>query len=292
MCNWLNRSFPPDSSSGETAAAVPATEKRTSTAKKRRVQKKAEQEAAAAEEKDALAAKKAKLVALAADESEEDEEAATEKETPSSRFDLDNFDIIPADEESELGLRTGTDRSRKTAPSTKEKPEGASAEPVQSASEDDDDEDDPEDALDAEVLEQLEADRKSAPAVLRTVRSIGALSGGGGGDDDDDDDDAEEDSGGDDFTYDGSDDIGDVPIHALPLYSLLPAEQQKRVFEPPPEGHRLVVVATNVAETSLTIPNIRFVVDTGKVFPLSSPSALIAFRFNRFSISISILRDM
>ena len=56
-----------------------------------------------------------------------------------------------------------------------------------------------------------------------------------------------------------------VPIHALPLYSLLPAEQQRRVFEPPPEGHRLVVVATNVAETSLTIPNIYYVVDTGKV---------------------------
>ncbi|KAM3172319.1 hypothetical protein ACTXT7_014788 [Hymenolepis weldensis] len=55
------------------------------------------------------------------------------------------------------------------------------------------------------------------------------------------------------------------PIHALPLYSLLPAEEQSRVFESPPEGHRLVVVATNVAETSLTIPNIRYVVDTGKV---------------------------
>lgn len=36
-----------------------------------------------------------------------------------------------------------------------------------------------------------------------------------------------------------------------------------RVFESPPEGHRLVVIATNVAETSLTIPNIRYVVDCG-----------------------------
>jgi ATP-dependent RNA helicase DHX37/DHR1 len=38
-----------------------------------------------------------------------------------------------------------------------------------------------------------------------------------------------------------------------------------RVFEPPPPGTRLVVVATNVAETSLTIPGIKYVVDTGKV---------------------------
>jgi hypothetical protein len=37
------------------------------------------------------------------------------------------------------------------------------------------------------------------------------------------------------------------------------------VFAPPPEGSRLCVVATNVAETSLTIPNIKYVVDTGKV---------------------------
>lgn len=44
------------------------------------------------------------------------------------------------------------------------------------------------------------------------------------------------------------------PVHVLPLYAVLPAAQQARVFRPPPEGHRLIVVATNVAETSLTIP--------------------------------------
>lgn len=53
-------------------------------------------------------------------------------------------------------------------------------------------------------------------------------------------------------------------MHIVPLYSLLPGEKQIRVFEPPPEGSRLVVVATNVAETSLTIPNIRYVVDCGR----------------------------
>lgn len=37
-----------------------------------------------------------------------------------------------------------------------------------------------------------------------------------------------------------------------------------KVFEPPPGGTRLVVVATNVAETSLTIPGIRYVIDSGR----------------------------
>nr|KAJ3420385.1 ATP-dependent RNA helicase dhx37 [Polyrhizophydium stewartii] len=55
------------------------------------------------------------------------------------------------------------------------------------------------------------------------------------------------------------------PLHVLPLYSLLPTSAQMRVFDPPPEGARLVVIATNVAETSLTIPGIRYVVDCGKV---------------------------
>ncbi|CAD5215627.1 unnamed protein product [Bursaphelenchus xylophilus] len=54
------------------------------------------------------------------------------------------------------------------------------------------------------------------------------------------------------------------PLYCLSLYSMMPSHLQHKVFEDPPEGHRLCVVATNVAETSLTIPNIRYVVDTGK----------------------------
>ncbi|KAM3225200.1 hypothetical protein ACQJBY_058134 [Aegilops geniculata] len=53
-------------------------------------------------------------------------------------------------------------------------------------------------------------------------------------------------------------------LRVLPLYAMLPASQQLRVFHDIPEGERLVVVATNVAETSLTIPGITYVVDTGK----------------------------
>lgn len=50
----------------------------------------------------------------------------------------------------------------------------------------------------------------------------------------------------------------------LPLYAMLPASAQLRVFEEIKEGERLIVVATNVAETSLTIPGIKYVVDTGR----------------------------
>lgn len=50
----------------------------------------------------------------------------------------------------------------------------------------------------------------------------------------------------------------------LPLYAMLPASEQLRIFEETKEGSRLVVVATNVAETSLTIPGIKYVVDSGR----------------------------
>ncbi|SCV72455.1 BQ2448_3992 [Microbotryum intermedium] len=56
----------------------------------------------------------------------------------------------------------------------------------------------------------------------------------------------------------------DEPMHILPLYSLLTTEKQMRVFQPPPAGTRLVVVATNVAETAITIPNVKYVVDAGR----------------------------
>ncbi|MDH3438724.1 MAG: helicase-related protein, partial [Betaproteobacteria bacterium] len=49
----------------------------------------------------------------------------------------------------------------------------------------------------------------------------------------------------------------------LPLYARLSFEEQERVFRP--GGARRIVLATNVAETSLTVPGIRFVVDTGLV---------------------------
>ena len=51
-------------------------------------------------------------------------------------------------------------------------------------------------------------------------------------------------------------------IEILPLYSRLSAADQDRVFHP--GGAQRIVLATNVAETSLTVPRIRYVVDTGE----------------------------
>ncbi|KAF9406321.1 putative ATP-dependent RNA helicase DHR1, partial [Podila epigama] len=76
--------------------------------------------------------------------------------------------------------------------------------------------------------------------------------------------DSEEELGEDDEVLEEMPDAGSAPLHVLPLYSLLKTEDQMRVFEPPPPGSRLCVVATNVAETSITIPNIKYVVDSGK----------------------------
>lgn len=54
-----------------------------------------------------------------------------------------------------------------------------------------------------------------------------------------------------------------LPQHTeiLPLFSRLSAAEQDRIFKP--SGARRIVLATNVAETSLTVPGIRYVVDTG-----------------------------
>ena len=63
---------------------------------------------------------------------------------------------------------------------------------------------------------------------------------------------------------DGENGLSAGALCVLPLYAMLPAAAQLRVFEEIKEGERLVVVATNVAETSLTIPGITYVVDTGR----------------------------
>ncbi|MGZ6772693.1 MAG: ATP-dependent RNA helicase HrpA, partial [Mycobacteriaceae bacterium] len=65
----------------------------------------------------------------------------------------------------------------------------------------------------------------------------------------------------------------------LPLYARLSAAEQHRVFTPPPAGtRRRVVLATNVAETSLTVPGIRYVVDPGTA------------RISRYSVRTKVQR--
>lgn len=51
----------------------------------------------------------------------------------------------------------------------------------------------------------------------------------------------------------------------LPVYSALPGEMQSKIFEPTPKGKRKVVLATNIAETSITIDGIYYVIDPGFV---------------------------
>ncbi|XP_042011301.1 pre-mRNA-splicing factor ATP-dependent RNA helicase DEAH10-like [Salvia splendens] len=51
----------------------------------------------------------------------------------------------------------------------------------------------------------------------------------------------------------------------IPIFASLPSEKQMKVFMPPPNGYRKVILATNIAETSVTIPGIRYVIDPGMV---------------------------
>ncbi|CAO1632077.1 unnamed protein product [Parajaminaea phylloscopi] len=56
---------------------------------------------------------------------------------------------------------------------------------------------------------------------------------------------------------------GSLPLQLLPLHAGISAEEQADIFTPAPRGTRKCIVATNVAETSVTIDGIRYVVDSG-----------------------------
>jgi pre-mRNA-splicing factor ATP-dependent RNA helicase DHX16 len=73
-----------------------------------------------------------------------------------------------------------------------------------------------------------------------------------------------------------------------PIYANLPSELQSKIFEPTPDGARKVVLATNIAETSLTIDGIVFVIDPGFVKeniynPVTGMSKLVAVPCSRAS---------
>lgn len=71
----------------------------------------------------------------------------------------------------------------------------------------------------------------------------------------------------------------------LPLHSSLSVEEQDKVFDVPPEGVRKCVVSTNIAETSITIDGIRFIVDSGKVKEMSYDTEAKMQRLREFWIS-------
>jgi pre-mRNA-splicing factor ATP-dependent RNA helicase DHX16 len=73
-----------------------------------------------------------------------------------------------------------------------------------------------------------------------------------------------------------------------PIYANLPSELQSKIFEPTPDGARKVVLATNIAETSLTIDGIVYVIDPGFVKeniynPATGMSKLVAVPCSRAS---------
>merc|ERR1719430_1183987 len=60
------------------------------------------------------------------------------------------------------------------------------------------------------------------------------------------------------------DEVDDAPgLAVLPIYSQLPSDLQAKIFQKAPDGLRKCVVATNIAETSLTLDGIMYVVDSG-----------------------------
>ena len=61
----------------------------------------------------------------------------------------------------------------------------------------------------------------------------------------------------------GLQDTVDAATEVLPLHGELPVEQQGRVLQPAADGRRRVVLATNVAESSVTLPGVRVVIDSG-----------------------------
>ncbi|KAL1303154.1 hypothetical protein AAFC00_006583 [Neodothiora populina] len=59
-------------------------------------------------------------------------------------------------------------------------------------------------------------------------------------------------------------DSGLPKLQVLPLFAALPQAQQQLIFEASPPNTRKVIIATNIAETSITVPGVRFVIDSGK----------------------------
>ncbi|XP_018359215.1 PREDICTED: probable ATP-dependent RNA helicase DHX34 isoform X2 [Trachymyrmex cornetzi] len=71
----------------------------------------------------------------------------------------------------------------------------------------------------------------------------------------------------------------------LPLHSTLSIIEQDKVFDYAPDGVRKCIVATNIAETSITIDGIRFVADSGKVKEMSYDPSCKMQRLKEFWIS-------
>ncbi|CAD0106850.1 unnamed protein product [Aureobasidium uvarum] len=79
-------------------------------------------------------------------------------------------------------------------------------------------------------------------------------------------------------------DSGLPKLLVLPLYAALSQAQQQAIFSPAPLNTRKVILATNIAETSITVPGVRFVVDSGK-------AKIKQFR-NRLGLDSLLVKDI
>lgn len=82
--------------------------------------------------------------------------------------------------------------------------------------------------------------------------------------------------------------LNDMELRVLPLYGALHGKMQHRIFDPVPSYVRKVIVATNIAETSLTIDGVRYVIDSGftkqKVYnPLQQMESLVVIPISKVS---------
>jgi hypothetical protein len=79
-----------------------------------------------------------------------------------------------------------------------------------------------------------------------------------------------------------------------PIYANLPSDMQAKIFEPTPEGARKVVLATNIAETSITIDGVVFVIDPGFVKqnsynPRTGMSSLVVVPVSKLAYQLKYL---
>jgi hypothetical protein len=66
-------------------------------------------------------------------------------------------------------------------------------------------------------------------------------------------------------------------VRIFPLHSSLSSSEQNAVFQPMPPGVRKIVVATNIAETSVTIEDVVYVIDTCRVKENSYDEVFLSF---------------
>lgn len=66
----------------------------------------------------------------------------------------------------------------------------------------------------------------------------------------------------------------------IPLHSSVAPAEQRQAFKRPPDGVRKIVIATNIAETSLTIEDVVYVIDSGKLKASGTANAYQAHAFN------------